>query len=166
MKTFHCAIVLLLPVASILLCLSASAQPKEPDYPCYMQTVNGQWVDLTQSMCKSKAVAEIGPATTTEPAIRTELETPFIASYKQRVRRVENVAAAKYLLAQADANSEKLANLGANVCNGVIARLNRPEIVSIIEKALPTDRQNAVLHYAGLQRISILMDMAEAGDCP
>ncbi|XGV99649.1 MAG: hypothetical protein ACAF41_12010 [Leptolyngbya sp. BL-A-14] len=165
MKTSHCAIVLLLSAASILPCLNASARSKEPDYPCYMRTVNGRVVDLTASLCRYKAVAvPIAAATDTQSI--TEPESPFITSYKQRARRVENVAAAKYLLAQADTNSEKLLSIGSSVCRGVNVKLSRPELVTIIEKALPTDNENAVLHYAGLQQISILLDMAEAGECP
>lgn len=165
MRTLSRSLTIFLSIASILPCVNASALPKEPDYPCYWQTSSGRVVDLTPSMCSSKGTTAIVPATV-EQRSSIEPESSFITSYKERAKRVENVAAAKYLLAQADSSPDKLSRLGSAVCNGVIARLDRPEIVSIIEKQLPTDNQNPVLHYAGLQRISILIDMAERGDCP
>jgi len=46
MKALLCAASVLLPV------FPAAARPVEPDYPCYLQTLSGQVIDLTR-LCLS-----------------------------------------------------------------------------------------------------------------
>lgn len=130
-----------------------------------MRTSAGKIINLT-SMCAGEAVPVFAPAIAVSTQAATRNDSAFIRSYKQRVSTVENVAAARYLTQQADQIPDKLTDLGSSVCRGERARLSCPEIITLIEKVLPTDNQNALMHYAGLQRISILLDMAEAGDCP
>lgn len=169
MKAVSQAIVIILAASILAPTVRANALPAEPDYPCYMRAANGRVIDLTSSLCSSRQIQVAAPtvaAAASTNGSANEDESSFIRHYKQRARLVENPAAAKYLMQQASQIPEKLSNLGSSVCNGVKAELNRPDIVTIIEKELPTDNQNALLHYAGLQRIGILIDMAEAYDCP
>lgn len=53
MKALLCASAALALAASVLLpVFPAAARPVEPDYPCYLQTLSGQVIDLT-SLCLS-----------------------------------------------------------------------------------------------------------------
>ena len=168
MKVISQAAAIALTASILVPAVRANALPPEPDYPCYIRSTNGRVIDLTLSLCSSKQTQAAAPTVTTVSSTSGSAnkdESSFIRNYKQRARLVENAAAAKYLMQQANQIPEKLSNLGSSVCRGVNNKLSRSDIITIIEKVLPTDNQNALLHYAGLQRTSILIDMAEANDC-
>jgi hypothetical protein len=117
--------------------------------------------------------ASVSTTSQATAAVLTTSATPlstntsaFIREYRKRAALVENRAAAKLLIAEADQSPGVKTAKANTVCNALSSGLSEKQVKATNDKVIPTEAQDTLRHAAGLADIQILITLANAGFCP